>query len=163
MPQVVVILGSSSDKPALEKAGFVEILGEVGVSYEVSVISAHRNSDELEEYCRRKEREGTLVFAGAAGMAGALPGAIAALVASRPVIGIPLPSEGYPDANDAFLAMYRMPPGKPVAVCSLPNAALLACQIVALTSEEVYDRLTDYLAEHQRKPEFAILSSERSE
>lgn len=163
MPQVVVILGSRSDLKRFEESGFCLVLDEIAVTYEVSIISAHRNPDELTEYCRNRELGGALVFVGIAGMAAALPGAIAALVITRPVIGVPLPSEGFPDGMDALLAMYRMPPGKPVAVCSLANAALLACQMVALSDREVRDNLTTYLVEHERDPEIGILSSKRSE
>ena len=160
MSQVIVILGSTSDREVFEKSGFCSVLDEVGITYEVSIISAHRNPDELEQYCRATDLDDTLVFVGVAGMAAALPGAIAALVASRPVIGVPLPSEGYPNAQDAFLAMYRMPPGKPVAVCGLANLAPLVCQIVALRDEEIFDSWTTYLAEHRREPQLRILSSD---
>lgn len=160
MPQVVVILGSRSDLGSLEKAQFCEVLKQVGVSYEVSIISAHRNPEELGQYCNRKRAGGALVFVGVAGMAAALPGAIAALVPDLPVIGVPLPSEGYPDAMDALLAMYRMPPGRPVAVCSFVNAAVLACQMVALGDRTtIRSNLSVYLAGHVKPPEFGVMLS----
>ena len=163
MPQVVVILGSRSDRPKFEDSGFLGVLNAMGISYEVSIISAHRNPGELEEYCLNRYLDGALVFVGIAGMAAALPGAIAAQVPDRPVIGVPLPSDGFPDGRDALLAMYRMPPGKPVAVCGLANAGLLVAQLIGISNEEVRELLNDYLEQNQRKPEIGIISSERSE
>lgn len=160
MHQIVVILGSKRDLEPLENAGFFHVLEKVRVSYTVSIISAHRNPINLQSYCEVKYREGTLVFVGVAGMAAALPGAIASYVCKRPVIGVPLPSSRFPDATDARLAMTQMPPGVPVAVCEGPyNAAIFACQILALTSTEIRDRLTEFLRSSAKLTEIDIQTS----
>ena len=166
MAQVVVVLGSQSDRPAFDQSGFINILKAVDVTYDVSIISAHRNLSELEEHCAQRDMdEDTIVFVGIAGMSAALAGVMAALVPDRPVIGVPLPSEGYPDAEDALTAVFRMPPGRPVAVCSLANAAILVCQIVATTNRDTRTVLGDYLDEQaeKRPAQISIYRSERSD
>ena len=162
--QVVIILGSRSDLTKLEESNALNILREVGISYKVSILSAHRNPVDLMSYSQRKDREGTLVFIGAASMNAALPGVIAAHIPHKPVIGVPLASEGFPNALDATLAMTRMPPGKPVLVCpGFQNAAISACQIIGLFDQTVSKKLQVYLTENQKKPEMDILSSQEEQ
>ncbi|MEK7099692.1 MAG: AIR carboxylase family protein [Patescibacteria group bacterium] len=162
---IAVVLGSKSDLEVVKNSKLPEILDEVSQAYDISIISAHRNPYELSEYCQESFNSGAQVFIGVAGMAAALPGAIAANLnrstTRRPVIGVPLASGEFPDAQDALLSMVRMPPGMPVAVCGigksgLQNAALLACQIVAITRVDVYTRLDGYMERNMKPPELDI-------
>lgn len=146
---VSVILGSESDRQIVDDSGMLKVFDEVGIEYEMSYISAHRNPKELGEYVRRVLGKAK-VFICAASMAAALPGAVAAETGGDiPVIGVPLPSREYPDGMDAVLAMLRMPPGRPVLVvgpgkAGLKNAALAACQIMVNTRDVPIDRAHEF-------------------
>lgn len=115
MAQVVIILGSESDQKIVKESQMVDLFEAVGISYEVAIISAHRNLQELTNYCVKTQEEGAQVYIGVAGMAAALPGAIASHIRWRPVIGVPLSSDIL-QGLDALLSMVRMPSGIPVAV-----------------------------------------------
>jgi len=166
MPQVIIILGSRSDKQVVEESKMLDILDDVGASWELSIISAHRNSDKLQRYCAAMKLSGALVFIGVAGMAAHLPGAIATNVHARlPVIGVPLVSDIL-DGLDALFSMARMPKGIPVAVTgigesALYNAAILACQIIALKDGRIERGLNDFFQNNQKVPEMKIQSSEK--
>lgn len=161
MPRVVVILGSESDRKSVDESRMLNLFSEVGVSWELSIISSHRNPSELQEYCARMEAVGAAVFIGIAGMSAALPGMIAAYTGMRrPVIGVPLGSDIL-NGHDALYAMVRMPPGVPVAVCGigksgLVNAALYACQIVALIEPSVGHGLKLYLKANAKPAQIAV-------
>jgi 5-(carboxyamino)imidazole ribonucleotide mutase len=142
MAKVSIVLGSSSDWPIVE--GCYKQLKDFGVQSEVQVLSAHRTPDKLRDHILTSEQQGTLVFIAAAGMAAALPGAIAAHT-TRPVIGIPVPSAPL-QGMDSLLSMVQMPPGVPVATVSIGpagarNAAILATQILALGDPALGERL----------------------
>jgi 5-(carboxyamino)imidazole ribonucleotide mutase len=146
--QVAIIMGSDSDWPVV-KACYKQ-LEDFGLSAEVQVISAHRTPDRLTQYVARAEKQGVSVFIAAAGMAAALPGAVAALT-SRPVIGVPLAS-GALQGVDSLLSIVQMPPGVPVATVAVgspgaKNAAVLAAQIIALARPEVADALKQFKAD----------------
>lgn len=169
-PLVVVILGSESDRSHLDDSKMLDVLKEMSVSYEVSIISAHRNPQQLEQYCQVAVQRGVKLFIGAAGMSAALPGAIASTLAMhntvRPVIGVPLPSGEYPDAQDALLSMVRMPPGMPVAVCGIGksgfrNAALMACQILSLDNDQLRGDLQKYVIRTTKPAQVGIITSEK--
>lgn len=160
MSQVVVVLGSKSDQKIVEESQMASVFEAVGVSYEVAIISAHRNLQELADYCFQTRDKGTLVYIGVAGMAATLPGAIASLVRERPVIGVPLSSEIL-QGLDALLSMVRMPRDIPVAVAGLDkaglsNAAILACQIIAQSEPEIKNRLRDFLESNRKEAEYNI-------
>lgn len=146
--EVVIVVGSESDLKIVDESKMLGLLTEAGVSWELSVISAHRDPETLRTYITEKEAAGTLVYIGIAGLAAALPGAIAALVyGMKPVLAVAL-SSPILQGLDALLSEVRMPPGRPVAVCGLDdaglkNAALMACAIVALTREEVCTKLVE--------------------
>lgn len=138
---VSIILGSHSDWPTVEPC--YRQLKELGISAEVRVLSAHRTPDALREYVISCESPAH-VFIAAAGMAAALPGAIAAHTIS-PVIGIPVASAPL-QGMDSLLSMVQMPPGVPVATVAIGsagarNAAILAAQMLALAEPELRDRL----------------------
>ncbi len=151
MPNVAVIMGSRSDDEVMQ--GCTKTLEEIGVSYEVRVISAHRAPDRLREYVRSARDRGVQVVIAAAGGAAHLPGVVASLT-TLPVIGIPLPSSDL-KGIDALYSIVQMPPGVPVAAVSVGawgarNAAYLAAQIIGLsdpTVREAYDAFRAKLAE----------------
>lgn len=141
-PAVAIVIGSDSDWPVME-ACYRELV-DFGVSAEVEVISAHRSPDRLREYVLSAAQRGIRVFIAGAGMAAALPGAIAAHT-TLPVIGVPLVS-GNLCGLDSLLSMVQMPPGVPVATVGIGpagarNAAWLATQILALTDSRLGSEL----------------------
>jgi len=131
-PLVGILIGSESDRERVEPA--VEELNARGISNELLVLSAHRNPREVAEYASNAALRGVRVLIAAAGMAAALPGAVAAHT-DLPVIGVPLTSSKTAGGGlDAILSIVQMPPGVPVACVSLDgarNAAVLAAKILA--------------------------------
>jgi 5-(carboxyamino)imidazole ribonucleotide mutase len=141
-PVVGVIMGSRSDWEIVKHA--MDTLEELEIPCETRVLSAHRTPDQLAEYVQTAEGRGLRVLIAAAGMAAALPGAIAAKT-TLPVLGVPLESKSL-GGLDALLSMVQMPPGIPVGTLAIGkagavNAALLAAAIVALGDDGVRDRL----------------------
>jgi 5-(carboxyamino)imidazole ribonucleotide mutase len=130
-PLVGIIMGSKSDLAEMEKAG--EILSEKGISYEIRVMSAHRDPDTVAEYCRNARMRGLRVIIAGAGMSAALPGVVAAH-SDLPVIGVPIKAKNsVGDGLDALLSTVQMPPGVPVACVAINgarNAAVLAARIL---------------------------------
>jgi len=139
-PRVGIVGGSRSDFPILEKARAV--LDELGIPSELRVMSAHRTPALVDRWAESAADRGIEVIIAGAGLAAALPGAIAARTL-LPVIGIPMPS---PNLNglDSLLSMVQMPKGVPVATVAIgsgENAGLLAAQILALGDPDVRARL----------------------
>ncbi len=131
MALVTVIVGSSSDRPVVDKT--LEIFRRLKVSFDLKVASAHRDPERLVKIVSDAEENGTRVFIAAAGMAAHLAGAVAAHTV-RPVIGLPIGS-GPLKGKDSLLATVMMPSGIPVATVAVDggsNAAWLAIQILAL-------------------------------
>jgi phosphoribosylaminoimidazole carboxylase PurE protein len=130
-PLVGIVIGSESDREAMRGA-FAE-LTERGISFEESVISAHRDPDQVRDYARGARRRGIKVIIAGAGMAAALPGMIAAYT-DLPVIGVPVNSENsVSDGLDSLLSIVQSPPGVPVACVAVGgarNAAILAARIL---------------------------------
>ena len=119
-PRVGIIMGSKSDMEVMEKAGAV--LHEAGVSYEIRVMSAHRDPEMVSEYCSNARTRGMKVIIAGAGLSAALPG-VAAAHTDLPVIGVPLSSSlSAAGGLDSFLSVVQMPPGVPVASVGLDNA-----------------------------------------
>ncbi|MCR5775251.1 MAG: 5-(carboxyamino)imidazole ribonucleotide mutase [Lachnospiraceae bacterium] len=153
MAKAGIVMGSDSDIVKMSKAA--EVLKEFGIEYEMSIISAHREPDELIEWCRgARDRDIKVIIAGA-GMAAALPGMCAALF-EGPVIGVPL-SANVLDGTDALYSMLQMPPGVPVATVAIDgakNAGLLAAQIIATGETDeaasVRKKLSDYRKEMKK-------------
>lgn len=157
MPDVAVLCGSRSDLPALK--GCFDVLDGYGISWEASVISAHRQPDALHAYVREAEAAGVRVFIGAAGLAAHLPGVLASLTA-RPVIGVPLDG-GALGGADALYAIVQMPPGVPVATVAIgsagaKNAAHLAARILAVGDPGVGERVEAFRTEQAAKAELRI-------
>jgi 5-(carboxyamino)imidazole ribonucleotide mutase len=139
-PSVGILVGSKSDLPVLERC--TARLEDLGVDFELEVLSAHRNPEDVAEYVASAPQRGTKVFICAAGMAAHLAGAVAART-NLPVIGIPI-CAGTLGGFDALLATVQMPSGVPVATVAVngaANAAVLAAQILALSDPELAKRL----------------------
>ena len=142
MPLVSIVMGSDSDLPVMNKAA--DILDKLGISYEMNIISAHREPEEFFEYARSCEDSGIKVIIAGAGMAAHLPGMCAAIF-PMPVIGVPL-SGSVLDGEDALYSILQMPPGIPVATVAVngaANAAILAIQILAVSDETLAKKLED--------------------
>ena len=142
MAQVGIVMGSDSDMPVMAKAA--DILDQLGVSYEMTIISAHREPDVFFEYAKTAEEKGFKVIIAGAGMAAHLPGVIAAST-PLPVIGVPIKSSL--DGMDALLAIVQMPPGIPVATVGINgalNAAILAVQMLSLEDKELETKFIAY-------------------
>ena len=146
MPRVGIVMGSDSDLKVMSKAAAT--LEKFGVEYEMTIIYAHREPDELIEWCRTAEDRGVKVMIAGAGMAAALPGMCAALF-TLPVIGVPLSGKNL-DGMDAVFSIMQMPPGVPVATVAVDgamNAALLAMKILAASDETLLAKLNEYKEE----------------
>lgn len=130
---ITILLGSASDMPVAEKC--TKILDQFGVSYQLRVASAHRSPVFVEEIVKQAEADGCTVFIAMAGLAAALPGAVAALT-TKPVIGVPIAGKV---PFDSLLSIVQLPPGVPAATVGVDrgdNAAYLATQILALNNEK---------------------------
>ena len=139
-PSVGILVGSKSDLPVMEKC--TQRLEDLGVEYELEVLSAHRNPEGVGEYVASAPGRGIRVFICAAGMAAHLAGAVAART-NLPVIGIPI-AAGTLGGFDALLATVQMPSGVPVATVAVngaANAAVLAAQILAISDPELAERV----------------------
>lgn len=144
-PRVGVVGGSRSDFPVLEAA--VDVLGELGVSAELRVVSAHRTPDHLFRYAETAAERGIRVIVAGAGGAAHLPGMLAAKT-TLPVIGVPIPTQNL-GGLDSLLSIVQMPRGIPVATVAIGNglnAGLLAAAILAVSDEDLASRLADWRA-----------------
>lgn len=135
-------MGSTSDMPVMEKA--CKFLDDMKIPFEVNALSAHRTPDAVEQFAKEAKGRGIKVIIAAAGMAAALPGVIAAST-TLPVIGVPI--KGMLDGLDSMLSIIQMPPGIPVAtvgVNAAMNAAILACEMIALADSSVAEKVQAY-------------------
>lgn len=142
MKKVAIIMGSDSDLPILEKT--MAVMDELKVKYETHVYSAHRTPDQAIDFAKNAKDNGFGVIICAAGMAAHLAGVIAGNTV-LPVIGIPCKSSVL-DGMDALLSTVMMPSGIPVATVAInggQNAGLLACEILALADDQLYNRLKE--------------------
>lgn len=146
MAKVGIVMGSDSDLKVMSKAA--DMLEELGIEYELTIISAHREPDKLIEWTRGAyDRDVKVIIAGA-GMAAALPGMCAALFA-LPVIGVPLSGKNL-DGMDAVFSIIQMPPGVPVATVAIDgakNAAILAAKILAAGDDAILEKIKKYTAD----------------
>ncbi|MCM1100640.1 MAG: 5-(carboxyamino)imidazole ribonucleotide mutase [Clostridium sp.] len=144
-PLVGIVMGSDSDMPVMAKAA--DILEELGISYEMRIISAHREPDVFFEYAGEAEKKGLKVIIAGAGMAAHLPGMCAAIF-PMPVIGIPMHTTSL-GGRDSLYSIVQMPSGIPVATVAInggANAGLLAAKILATSDEALLRKLKDYSA-----------------
>jgi len=144
-PQVGVIMGSKSDWPTMQRA--TALLDELGVTYEVEVVSAHRTPDKLFSYAKSAQTRGLKVIIAGAGGAAHLPG-MAASQTHLPVLGVPIESQAL-KGMDSLLSIVQMPAGVPVATLAIgkagaANAAILAAQILALSDATIAKKLQEF-------------------
>ena len=143
MAQVGIVMGSDSDMPIMAKAA--ELLEELGVSYEMTIISAHREPDVFFEYAKGAEAKGFKVIIAGAGKAAHLPGMCAAIF-PMPVIGVPMKTSDL-GGVDSLYSIVQMPSGIPVATVAInggQNAGILAAKILAVSDGALLERLKNY-------------------
>ncbi|MDD2959225.1 MAG: 5-(carboxyamino)imidazole ribonucleotide mutase [Lachnospiraceae bacterium] len=146
MAKVGIVMGSDSDMPVMSKAA--DILDKLGVEYEMTIISAHREPDVFFEYAKGAEAKGFKVIIAGAGMAAHLPGMCAAIF-PMPVIGIPMHTTSL-GGQDSLYSIVQMPSGIPVATVAInggANAGILAAKILAVSDPALLQKLKDYSAE----------------
>ncbi|MGQ9623690.1 MAG: 5-(carboxyamino)imidazole ribonucleotide mutase, partial [Candidatus Caldatribacteriaceae bacterium] len=142
-PRVGIIMGSDSDFSVMQEAA--EILGEFGVSYEITIVSAHRTPERMFRYAKEAEERGIEVIIAGAGGAAHLPGMVASLT-PLPVIGVPVKSAAL-QGLDSLLSIVQMPPGVPVATVAINgarNAGILAAEILGIKHPEIRERVRAY-------------------
>lgn len=142
---VQIVIGSRSDIEVANRTK--KVLSDLGIEHRMSIASAHRTPDIVEKLARSEEIQ---VFIAIAGLAAALPGAIAAHT-SKPVIGVPVSGK---ISLDSMLSMVQMPKGLPVATVGLDsgeNAAILAAEILALNDAKIRDALRSYREDMRKK------------
>lgn len=145
MAQVGIVMGSDSDMPIMRKAA--EVLDQFGISYEMHIISAHREPDVFFDWAKGAEDRGVKVIIAGAGMAAHLPGMCAALF-PLPVIGIPMHTTSL-GGRDSLYSIVQMPSGIPVATVAInggKNAGILAAKILAVSDPELLAKLRDFSA-----------------
>ena len=144
MAQVGIIMGSASDLPVMQEA--IEILKDLGIDYEVDIVSAHRTPEKMMAYGQKAHTRGLKVIVAGAGGAAHLPGMVAA-ISPLPVIGVPVKSSNSIDGWDSILSILQMPGGVPVATVALngaKNAGILAAQIIGSSDQIVLDKIITY-------------------
>jgi 5-(carboxyamino)imidazole ribonucleotide mutase len=155
MIEVGIIMGSQSDLPVMQDAA--NILKELGIAYEIDIVSAHRTPEKMFDYAKNAHHRGIKVIIAGAGGAAHLPGMTASLT-PLPVIGVPVKSSNSIDGWDSILSILQMPGGIPVATVALngaKNAGILAAKIIGAQQPEVLKRLLDYMESMKEK----VLSS----
>ncbi|UZD21765.1 5-(carboxyamino)imidazole ribonucleotide mutase [Algoriphagus halophytocola] len=143
-PQVGIIMGSQSDLPIMAEAA--QMLEELGVGYELTVVSAHRTPERMIDYAHSARERGIKVIVAGAGGAAHLPGMVASMT-SLPVIGVPIKSSNSIDGWDSILSILQMPGGIPVATVALnggKNAGILAASMVGSFDAKVGASLDAY-------------------
>ena len=137
-------MGSKSDLPIMQEAA--DILDELGVKYELTIVSAHRTPHRMMEYAESARSNGLSVIIAGAGGAAHLPGMVASIT-TLPVIGVPVKSRNSIDGWDSVLSILQMPGGIPVATVALDgakNAGILAAEIIGSTNDHISENLQKY-------------------
>ncbi|SER91609.1 5-(carboxyamino)imidazole ribonucleotide mutase [Lachnobacterium bovis] len=152
MAQVGIVMGSDSDMPVMSQAA--AILDKFGISYEMKIISAHREPDVFFDYAKTAEEKGFKVIIAGAGMAAHLPGMCAAIF-PMPVIGIPMHTTSL-GGRDSLYSIVQMPSGIPVATVAInggKNAGILAAKILATSNNCLLEKVKAYAAELKEQVE----------
>ena len=155
-PVVGIIMGSQSDMRVMSEAS--KVLDELGVAYELTIVSAHRTPHRMVHYAEAVRDKGLKAIIAGAGGAAHLPGMVASLT-TLPVIGVPVKSSNSIDGWDSVLSILQMPGGVPVATVALDgakNAGILAAQIVGDVDEQIAQNLADYKVDLREKVEASI-------
>jgi 5-(carboxyamino)imidazole ribonucleotide mutase len=143
-PQVSIIMGSKSDLVIMQEAA--DMLKELAVEYELTIVSAHRTPHRMLEFAENARSRGIKVIIAGAGGAAHLPGMVASLT-TLPVIGVPVKSRNSIDGWDSVLSILQMPGGIPVATVALDgakNAGILAAEIIGAFDETIASNLGNY-------------------
>jgi 5-(carboxyamino)imidazole ribonucleotide mutase len=147
MNSVAIIMGSDSDLPVMQPAA--DFLKLFGISFELTIVSAHRTPQRLLSYASQARDRGFKVIIAGAGGAAHLPGMVASLT-TLPVIGVPIKSSNSIDGWDSILSILQMPNGIPVATVALnasKNAGILAATILGVFDENISMKLQEYKKE----------------
>jgi len=150
---VSIIMGSDSDLTVMQKAA--DILTELQVPFEMSIVSAHRTPERMFQFARTAHERGIRVVIAGAGGAAHLPGMVAA-ISPLPVIGVPVKSSNSIDGWDSILSILQMPEGVPVATVALNaarNAGILAAQMLAVCDQKLLERVIAF----KKSLEMAVL------
>jgi 5-(carboxyamino)imidazole ribonucleotide mutase len=148
--EVAIIMGSDSDLTIMKDAA--QILEDFDISYDLTIVSAHRTPKRMVQYATEAGQKGIKVIIAGAGGSAHLPGMIASLT-SLPVIGVPIRGTSL-DGLDSLLSIVQMPPGVPVATVAInggKNAAILACQILGIENKTIFEKIEKYKLELQDK------------
>lgn len=148
--EVAIIMGSDSDLTIMKDAA--QILEDFDISYDLTIVSAHRTPKRMVQYATRAGQKGIKVIIAGAGGSAHLPGMIASLT-SLPVIGVPIRGNSL-DGLDSLLSIVQMPPGVPVATVAInggKNAAILACQILGIGNKTIFEKIEKYKLELKDK------------
>ena len=160
-PVVGIIMGSQSDLKIMKEAA--EVLEELNVAFEITVVSAHRTPLRMVEYATDARAKGIKVIVAGAGGAAHLPGMVASIT-SLPVIGVPIKSSNSIDGWDSVLSILQMPSGVPVATVALNgarNAGILAAQIIGATDKAIAKKLDQFKKDLKTKVETSAKSMEK--
>lgn len=142
--QVGIIMGSKSDLAVMKEAA--DVLAQFGISYEITVVSAHRTPERMFDYAKTSAQRGLKVIIAGAGGAAHLPGMVASL-SPLPVIGVPVKSSNSIDGWDSILSILQMPNGVPVATVALnaaQNAGILAAQIIGASNPAILEKVVAF-------------------
>jgi 5-(carboxyamino)imidazole ribonucleotide mutase len=161
-PQVGIIMGSQSDLPVMAEAA--QFLEDMGIAFELTVVSAHRTPKRMIEYAESARERGIKVIVAGAGGAAHLPGMVASLT-SLPVIGVPVHSSNSIDGWDSILSILQMPSGIPVATVALnggKNAGILAASILGAYDAAVGQKMDAFKKGLREKVEESAAQLEKS-
>lgn len=150
-PLVGIIMGSQSDLKVMSQAA--DVLDELKIPYEITIVSAHRTPERMFDYAREAAPKGLKVIIAGAGGAAHLPGMVASIT-TLPVIGVPVKSSNSIDGWDSVLSILQMPAGVPVATVALDgarNAGILAAQIIGASDGPVASRLKAFKEDLKKK------------
>jgi 5-(carboxyamino)imidazole ribonucleotide mutase len=148
--EVAIIMGSDSDLTIMKDAA--QILEDFNISYDLTIVSAHRTPKRMVQYATEAGQKGIKVIIAGAGGSAHLPGMIASLT-SLPVIGVPIRGNSL-EGLDSLLSIVQMPPGVPVATVAInggKNAAILACQILGVENKTIFEKIEKYKLELKDK------------
>ena len=153
---VGIIMGSDSDLPIMKQAA--DVLTELNIPFELTIVSAHRTPERMFEYAKTAHKRGINVIVAGAGGAAHLPGMVASIT-PLPVIGVPIKSSNSIDGWDSILSILQMPNGIPVATVAVnaaKNAGILAARILGATNPAIQEKMIQYQQDLQKAVETKI-------
>jgi len=153
---VGIIMGSDSDLPIMKQAA--DVLTELNIPFELTIVSAHRTPERMFEYAKTAHKRGINVIIAGAGGAAHLPGMVASIT-PLPVVGVPIKSSNSIDGWDSILSILQMPNGIPVATVAVnaaKNAGILAARILGATNPAIQEKMIQYQQDLQKAVETKI-------